>query len=166
MEFDARVSQQRKNEMKSESFEILKELLNDFVEDVVTRVLDKRQAQEVNVVEKLDEIKILLKRQQVSLGLSASDDDEEEDLIFSFWHKKDVVYMSDKRLYDRKKFPNCPFRSRSALQRIKDKNPCLFFKNEQGVFVAVAEDLFDYICNKKARDLAAGKGMRINNKRN
>ncbi|MDO4497850.1 MAG: hypothetical protein Q4B58_08515 [Bacteroidales bacterium] len=132
------------------------------VEDIVDDVIAHRLKQDVNIAEKLDSIIDMLKVQHESLGIS---DDEDPKEVFSTWRRSDVVFLSDERLYNRKMFPNCPFKSRSALQRVKAKFPDLFFKNEQGYYVAIAGDLLDFICNQQARDIARGKGIRYNKKR-
>lgn len=85
-----------------------------------------------------------------------------EELIFGHFHRNDLVCKCDKRLYEG---GHAPFSSKYSVQRFSAKNPTLFFKGGNGLWVARAGDIYDTLYNRTARDIASGKGIRFNNKR-
>lgn len=139
-------------------------LLEGLIEEISTKIIEEKLKNNAALEESLDEIKKMIKLQHASLGLAPEEGGETKE-FFSFWNRGDVIFMSDERLFNREKYPNCPFKSRSALQRIRTKNPDLFFLNNENRLVVPAEDLYDYVTNRRARDIAAGKNIRTYNKR-
>lgn len=77
--------------MGNESFDIFKGLLHSLVEEIVNKVVDEKLKQDGNVVEKIDEIKAILKRQQISLGIPVIEGTEDTKEVFSFWDRDELI---------------------------------------------------------------------------
>lgn len=152
--------------MEGDSIIILQKMLGGFVRQIVKEVLCENGEYMPCISKDIEEIKQTLATIEESLVANSTKGlGEHARTIFGVWHEGDVVFMRDRKLWDKDLNPDAPFKSRDAVQRLKKSRPNLFFKNEQGYNTAFAEDLFEYICNQQARDIAAGKGIRTNNKR-
>lgn len=143
---------------------ILSKMLEELVRQVAAEVRGVEAIQLAEIAKALNEIKNELKMLANS-RVSTTETSDKPNLIFGFWNRNDVVFMSDRRLWDRETYPDAPFKSRHAIQRASKANPTLFFKNGQRYNTALAGDLYDFICNKEARDILNGNGIKFNNKR-
>ena len=89
-------------------------------------------------------------------------DVQDEELLFGYFHRNDLVCKCDKRLY---KGPHAPFTSKDGVQRFSSKFPTLFIEGGRGLLVAKAGDIYDMLYNQKDRDLVNGKGIKFNRRR-
>lgn len=153
-----------KLKMESEKNDNLSTLLRGIVKQVVEEVRNEDGKQVTIIANELSEIKCKLKA-LTDNSVATATVDHGAKTIFGFWNRTDVVFMCDPRLWDKERNLEAPFKSRFAIQRASKNNPSLFVKNAQGYRTALAGDLYDFICNKEARDVMNGKGIKFNNKR-
>ena len=151
--------------MESEKNDNLSTLLRGIVRQVVEEVRNEDGKQVTIIANALSEIKCKLKALIENCTAVAMANADTNARLFGFWNRTDIVFLKDQRLWDKEVNPEAPFSSRFVVYRAIKIKPTLFVKNDQGYLTAIAGELYDFICNKEARDILNGNGIKFNNKR-
>lgn len=155
--------------MKSESFDILKELLGEPVKQIAKETI-KESLEELldEMMRRADKTDIDIEHIKRCVERMANDDLANASRtapLFGVWPPNQPILMHDERLWNLERNPSAPFSSYFAVQRAKAKRPEIFVRNDLGHYVVIAQDLYDYVNNKEARDIAEGKKIKFNHKR-
>lgn len=154
-----------KNEMEG-NFDFSKMTLGEFLKMLVSTVIEENNRKNAEMInEAIEELKRTMRaetaRMQMQERMEVTEAHNEE-LLFGYFHRNDLVCMCDKRLYEG---PHAPFPSKDGVQRFSSRHPTLFIKGGRGLKVAKAGDIYDLCYNQEDRDLLNGKGINTKHRR-